>query len=276
MISFIYKSWSLDCGRLRNSLLNGGAILIDLGSFETRQIFEFWLARGQAATRDVGGAIRESIKDIAFAAMTCWSIRDSKELLSLYLSTKQLTLCHFEFAAFCVEIRGYENWRGGRQVQWVGEGSFCKALGSLRLVTWILREWCIRMHIMISYDLFLSVSKCDIEVDYAPLCTKVSALVRWLLVNTVRRPMIPTSLIGWWTRMIFEAIWYMPGGQGIPTYFHVVSKVWSARSGPIDCPDNWKKKLKTQQARMFKVTAMSSNRQKKKYCNLCWFRFSKQ
>ena len=35
----------------------------------------------------------------------------------------------------------------------------------------------IRMH-MISYDLFLSVSKCDIEVDYAPLSTKVSDLVR--------------------------------------------------------------------------------------------------
>lgn len=157
MISFIYKSWSLECGRLRNSLLNGGAILIDLGSFETRQIFEFWLARGQAATRDLGGAIRESIKDIAFAAMTCWSIRDSKELLSLHLSTKQLTLRHFELAAFCFEIRGYENWRGGRQVQWVGEGSLCKALGSLRLVTWILREWCMWMH-MISYFFFLCQS----------------------------------------------------------------------------------------------------------------------
>lgn len=46
MISFIYKSWSLECGRLRNSLLNGGAILIDLGSFETRRIFEL-LARGE-------------------------------------------------------------------------------------------------------------------------------------------------------------------------------------------------------------------------------------
>lgn len=247
MISFIYKSWSLECGRLRNSLLNGGAILIDLGSFETRQIFEFWLARGQAATRDLGGAIRESIKDIAFAAMTCWSIRDSKKLLSLHLSTKQLTLRHFEFAAFCFEIQGYENWRGGRQVQWVGEGSFCKALGSLRLVTWILREWCIRMH-MISYFFFLCLWLGQMIVG--EYCTKTHDS------NIFDRLMDSNDIWGylihaWWPRYSYL----------FPRRFK--SLISKERPGWLS--GQLEEKLKTQQA-----TA------KKRYCNLCWFRVSKQ
>lgn len=262
MISFIYKSWSLECGRLRNSLLNGGAILIDLGSFETRRIFEFWLARGQAATRDLGGAIRESIKDIAFAAMTCWSIRDSKELLSLHLSTKQLTLRHFEFAAFCFEIRGYENWRGGRQVQWVGEGSLCKALGSLRLVTWILREWCIGM-LRNAYDIIWSFSFCVKvwhwswlrSIIHKGLCLDQMIVGEYCTKtrdsNIFDRLMDSNDIWGylihaWWPRYSYL----------FPRRFKsLISKERGLfSSGQLE---------ETQQARMFKVTAICSNHEKK-------------